>query len=84
MSKTNKIAELLIEAGCDPENIKGLVKRLCKATKGKGRLQIGIAVAIYLKFIAQQLCDDNDEQTNLEVLLDLANAYDVSNRRKQN
>lgn len=77
MSKTNKIAELLIEAGCDPENIEGLVKRLCQAMNGNAVLPVGIAVAIYLKCLAQRLCDDNDADTNLAVLLDLTDAYNV-------
>ena len=82
MSKNNKIAELLIEAGCDPENIEGLVNRLCQAMNGNAVLPVGIAVAIYLKSLAQKLCDDNDAGTNLEVLLDLAAAYNVNIRHK--
>ena len=77
MSKYNEIAELLSDAGCDLENIEGLVNSLCQATKGNAVLPVGIAVAIYLKALAQRLCDDNDADTNLAVLLDLADAYNV-------
>lgn len=80
MSKNNEIEELLIEAGCDPENIEGLVNRLCQATNGNAVLPVGIAVAIYLKSLAQRLCDDNDADTNLAVLLDLTDAYNVDIR----
>lgn len=82
MSKYNEIAELLNDAGCDPENIEGLVKSLCQVMNGNEVLPVGIAVAIYLKILAQMLCDDNDAATNLAVLLDLADAYDVDIRRK--
>lgn len=81
MSKNNEIEELLIEAGCEPENIEGLVKSLCQAMNGNAVLPVGIAVAIYLKTLAQRLCDDNDAETNLGVLLDLADAYHVDIRR---
>lgn len=77
MGKTNKIASILLEAGCDPENIEGIVNNLCKATRGKEVLEVGIAVAIYLKCLAMCLCDDNDTGTNLAVLLDLADAYHI-------
>nr|DAG25346.1 MAG TPA: hypothetical protein [Caudoviricetes sp.] len=84
MSKTNEIAELLNEAGCDPENIERLVKRICQAMNGNAVLPVGIAVAIYLKSVAQNLCDDNDAITNLAVLLDLTDAYNVDIRSKYN
>ena len=77
MAKYNEIGELLIEAGCDPENIEGLVNRLCQAMNGNAVLPVGIAVAIYLKSLAQRLCDDNNADTNLAVLLDLTDAYNV-------
>ena len=77
MSKYNEIAELLIDAGCDAENIEGLVNSLCQAMNGNAGLPVGIAVAIYLKSLAQRLCDDNNAETNLAVLLDLADAYHV-------
>lgn len=77
MAKYNEIAELLIDAGCDPENIEGLVKSLCQAMNGNEVLPVGIAVAIYLKTLAQRLCDDNDADTNLAVLLGLTDAYNV-------
>lgn len=77
MAKYNEIAELLIDAGCDPENIEGLVKSLCQAMNGNEVLPVGIAVAIYLKTLAQRLCDDNDADTNLALLLDLTDAYNV-------
>lgn len=77
MAKYNEIAEQLIDAGCDPENIEGLVKSLCQAMNGNEVLPVGIAVAIYLKTLAQRLCDDNDAETNLAVLLNLADAYNV-------
>lgn len=77
MGTTNDIAALLVEVGCDPENIQGIVDNLCKATKGKEVLAVGISVAIYLKCMALVLCQDNDADTNLAVLLDLADAYNV-------
>ena len=82
MSTTNNIETLLIEAGCDGASIEGLVDRICQATKGKEVLAVGIAAAIYLKFVARQLCADNNDSTNLNVLLDLADAYDVDIRRR--
>lgn len=77
MSKNNKLEELLIEAGCDPENIEGLVKSLCQVMNGNAVLPVGIAVAIYLKILAPRLCDDNDADANLALLLDLADVYHV-------
>lgn len=84
MSKNNEIEELLIEAGCDPENIERLVDRIYHAMNGNAALPVGIAVAIYLKSMAQRLCDDNDADTNLAVLLDLTDAYNVDIRSKYN
>ena len=80
MSKNNDIENMLIEAGCDAENIEGLVTRLCHAMNGNAVLPAVIAVAIYLKSLAQRLYDDNDADTNLRALLDLADAYNVDIR----
>lgn len=77
MSKNNKIEGLLIEAGCDQENIELLVNSLQQVMDGNAVLPVGIAVAIYLKILAQRLCDDNDADTTLAVLLGLADAYNV-------
>ena len=77
MPKYNEITEQLIDAGCDPESIEGLVKNLCQAMNGNAVLPVGIAVAIFLKSLAQRLCDDNNADTNLAVLLGLTDAYDV-------
>ena len=77
MSKTRDIAGMLIECGCDAESIESLVGDLCKATRGKEILAGGIAVAIYLKFLARKLDQDNDTETNVRILLNLADAYDV-------
>jgi hypothetical protein len=77
MAKNNNIEEVLIEAGCDPGNIERLVKSLCHVMNGDALLPAGIAVAIYLKSLAQRLCDDNDADTNLAVLLHLSDAYNV-------
>lgn len=82
MRKMNEIVEMLTNCDCDPESIKEIVRDLITVTKGNGKLPVGIAVAIYLKILAGQLCDDNDEQTNLGVLLDLTSVYDVGIHRK--
>lgn len=82
MIKTNTIVALLTEAGCYPEDIEELVNGISEATQGKEVLVVGIAVAIYLKILAQNLCDDNDVDTNLAVLLNLTDAYNVDVRNK--
>jgi hypothetical protein len=76
MAKNNNIEELLIEAGCDPGNIERLVKSLCHVMNGDALLPAGIAVAIYLKSLAQRLCDDNDEQ--LKMIFDIADCYNIN------
>lgn len=77
MGKMDEIVEMLKDCGCDTVSINETIDDLLAVTKGKGELQVGIAVAIYLKILARQLCDDNDADTNLAVLLDLADAYNV-------
>lgn len=80
MSKANEIKELLYEAGCDPANIEGLVETICEATDNKEILAVGISVAIYLKHLAQEM-KGHDEQTNLGVLLELADCYNIGWRQ---
>lgn len=77
MSKINEIAELLLAAGCDPTSEEQLVNKICLALYDHNDLQAGIALAICLKFLAGKLDQDNDTETNVRILLDLADAYDV-------
>lgn len=78
MSKINEIAELLLAAGCDPDSEEQLVNKICLAIYDHDALQAGIAVAICLKFLARKLEDhDTNTETNVRILLDLADAYDV-------
>lgn len=77
MSKSNEIAELLLAAGCDPASEEQLVNKICLALYDHDTLQAGIAMAICLKFLAQKLDHDNATETNVRILLDLADAYDV-------
>ena len=76
MSKANEIKKLLYDADCDPASIEGLVETICDATNNKEVLAVGISVAIYLKHLAQEM-KGYDEQTNLRVLLELADCYDI-------
>lgn len=76
MSKINEIVELLREAGCDPANIEDLVDAICEATNDNEILAVGISVAIYLKHLAQVM-NGHDESTNLGVLLELADCYNI-------
>ena len=80
MGKINEIAELLLAAGCDPANEEQLVDKICLAIYDHDALQAGIALAICLKFLAGKLDQDNDTETNVRILLDLADAYDVEFR----
>ena len=77
MSKINEIAELLLAAGCDPASEEKLVDKICLATYHHDALQAGIAMAICLKFLARKLDHDNATETNVRILLALADAYDV-------
>lgn len=77
MSKINDIAELLLAAGCDPASEEKLVDKICLAIYGHDALQAGIAMAICLKFLALKLDHDNATETNVRILLNLADAYDV-------
>lgn len=80
MSKINEIAELLLAAGCDSASEEQLVNKICLAVYDHNDLQAGIALAICLKFLAGKLDQDNDTETNVRILLDLADAYDVEYR----
>lgn len=75
-NEINEIAELLLAAGCDPANIEDLVKVIVEATNDKEVLAVGISLAIYLKHLAQVM-NGHDEQTNLGVLLELADCYTI-------
>lgn len=77
MSKINEIAELLLAAGCDPASEEQLVDKICLAIYDHDALQAGIAMAICLKFLARKLDQDNATETNVRILLNLADAYDV-------
>lgn len=77
MSKINEIAELLLAAGCDPASEEKLVDKICLAIYDHDALQAGIAMAICLKFLASKLDQDNTTETNVRILLNLADAYDV-------
>lgn len=77
MSKSNEIAELLLAAGCDPASEEKLVDKICLAIYDHDALQAGIAMAICLKFLARKLDQDNTTETNVRILLNLADAYDV-------
>lgn len=83
MSKINEIAELLLAAGCDPASEEQLVNKICLAIYEHGDLQAGIALAICLKLLAGKLDQDNDTETNVRSLLDLADAYDVEYRHPE-
>lgn len=77
MSKINEITELLLAAGCDPASEEKLVDKICLAIYDHDALQAGIAMAICLKFLASKLDHDNTMETNVRILLALADAYDV-------
>lgn len=77
MSKSNEIAELLLAAGCDPASEEKLVDKICLAIYDHDALQAGIAMAICLKFLARKLDHDNATETNVRILINLADAYDV-------
>lgn len=77
MSKINEIAELLLAAGCDPASEEKLVDKICLAIYDHDALQAGIALAICLKFLARKLDQDNATETNVRILINLADAYDV-------
>lgn len=77
MSKNNEIAELLLAAGCDPASEEKLVDKICLALYNHDALQAGIALAICLKFLASKLDQDNATETNVRILINLADAYDV-------
>lgn len=77
MSKSNEIAELLLAAGCDPASEEKLVDKICLAIYDHDALQAGIAMAICLKFLARKLDHDNATETNVRILINLADAYYV-------
>lgn len=77
MGKINEIVELLLAAGCDPASEEKLVDKICLAIYDHDALQAGIAMAICLKFLAGKLDQDNATETNVRILLNLADAYDV-------
>lgn len=77
MSKSNEIAELLLAVGCDPASEEKLVDKICLAIYDHDALQAGIAMAICLKFLARKLDQDNTTETNVRILINLADAYDV-------
>lgn len=77
MSKINEITELLLAAGCDPASEEQLVNKIGLAIYDHEVLQAGIAMAICVKFLARKLGPDNATETNVRILLNLADAYDV-------
>lgn len=76
MHTMEDLKKLLTSMDCTPANVELLVYGFNEAAKGHRRLLVCLALAVYLKCLVEQAGND-DAQEQLELILDLANAFAV-------
>lgn len=81
MNTMDDLKELLAEMDCTPEHVEELVNAIRVLSNGHRRLPVCMALAVYLKFLISQ-SDGDDHEKELEVILDLADAYGVDLRQR--
>lgn len=81
MNTMDDLKELLIEMDCTPDHVGELVNAIRELSNGHRRLPVCMAFAVYLKFLIEQ--SDGDPKKELEIILDLANAYGVDLRPRE-
>lgn len=82
MNTMDDLKDLLIEMDCTPEHVGELVNAIRDLSNGHRRLPVCMALAVYLKFLISQ-SDGDDHEQELEVILDLADAYGVNLRQRE-
>ena len=80
MNTMDELKDLLMEMDCTPDHVAELVNAIRELANGHRRLPVCIALAVYLKFLIEQT--DGDPKEELEIILDLANAYGVDLRQR--
>lgn len=80
MNTMDDLKDLLISMDCTPAHVMELVNDIRDLSNGHRRLPVCMALAVYLKFLIEQT--DGDPKEELEVILDLANAYGVELRQR--
>lgn len=80
MHTMEDLKNLLLEMDCAPEQVAELVNGLGEVGNGHRRFPVCIALAVYLKFLVAHSGGDDPEQ-ELELILDLAEAYGVDVRQ---
>lgn len=80
MHTMDDLKDLLISMDCTPDHVGELVNAIRELTNGHRRLPVCMALAVYLKFLIEQT--DGDPKAELEVILDLADAYGVDLRQR--
>ena len=80
MNTMDELKDLLMEMDCTPDHVAELVNAIRELSNGHRRLPVCIALAVYLKFLIEQT--DGDPKEELEIILDLANAYGVDLRQR--
>lgn len=79
MNTMDDLKDLLNEMDCTPEHVGELVNAMRELSDGHRHLPVCVALAVYLKFLISQSNGD-DHEKELEVILDLADAYGVDLR----
>lgn len=82
MNTMDDLKDLLNEMDCTPEHVGELVNVMRELSDGHRRLLVCVALAVYLKFLISQ-SDGDDHEKELEVILDLADAYGVDLRPRE-
>lgn len=81
MNTMDDLKHLLIEMDCTPDHVGELVNAIRDLSNGHRRLPVCMALAVYLKILISQ-SDRDDHEQELEVILSLADAYEVDNRQR--
>lgn len=76
MHTMEDLKNLLTSMDCTPDNVELLVYGFNGAAEGYRRLPVCVALAVYLKYLVEHAGGD-DAQEQLELILDLANAFTV-------
>lgn len=81
MNTMDDLKDLLISMDCTPAHVGELVNAIRELSNGHRRFPVCMALAVYLKFLIEQT--EGDPKKELEIILDLADAYGVNLQKRQ-
>lgn len=80
MNTMDALKDLLIELDCTQDHVMELVNSYREVTNGHRSVPACVALAVFLKFLIAN-ADGNDPEKALEIILELADAYECDLRQ---